>query len=222
MSVFLLISTFHQGIRRRDLRLWELGTPCSTKRLSPLDHPLKKPLLILLLASSVALPELRIPSCWSLSYPCSAQMPSFGAVAEISSSPRTRFVGIMTLESVEEEYIVEITMALEYQLFGALHASTDMMYICYLRVRSMLPNVITNFGFGEINISFPPSVTSFLVFFHHQQSQLDHSRNTFRCTLGRNVSQCLNLCRTKGLAPDVGNCTTVELFYKNTTGTPGS
>lgn len=45
MSVFLLKSTFHQGIRRRDLRLWELGTPCPTKRLSPLDHPLKKPFI---------------------------------------------------------------------------------------------------------------------------------------------------------------------------------
>jgi hypothetical protein len=62
----------------------------------------------------------------------------------------------MTLESVAEEYIVETTMTLEYQLFGALHASTDMMYICCLRVRSMLPNVITNFRFGEIIISSPP------------------------------------------------------------------
>lgn len=42
MSVFLPKSTFHQGIRHRDLRLRELGTPCSTKHLSPLDHPLKK------------------------------------------------------------------------------------------------------------------------------------------------------------------------------------
>lgn len=45
MSVFLPKSTFHQGIRRRDLRSRELGTPCSTKRLSPLDHPLKKPFI---------------------------------------------------------------------------------------------------------------------------------------------------------------------------------
>lgn len=82
-------------------------------------------------------------------------MPSFSAVAEISSSPPYS-IRIMTLESVEEEYVLETTMAVEYQLFGALHASTDMMYICYLRVRSMLPNVITNFEFGEINISSPP------------------------------------------------------------------
>jgi hypothetical protein len=33
----------------------------------------RNPLLILLLASSVAVPELRIPSCWSLSYSCSAR-----------------------------------------------------------------------------------------------------------------------------------------------------
>lgn len=51
-------------------------------------------------------------------------MPSIGAVAEISSSPPYS-IRMMTLESVEEEYIVETTLALEYQLFGALHASTD-------------------------------------------------------------------------------------------------
>lgn len=46
--------------------------------------------------------------------------------------------------------------AVMYKLFGALHPSPDMMYICYLIVRSMLPNLITNFEFGEINISSPP------------------------------------------------------------------
>lgn len=50
-------------------------------------------------------------------------MPSFSAVAEISSSP-SYSIRIMTLESVEEEYVLETTMAVEYQVFGALYNNT--------------------------------------------------------------------------------------------------
>lgn len=40
--------------------------------------------------------------------------------------------------------------------------------------------------------------------------------------LGGMCPSVFNLCRMKCLAPDVGNCTTVELLYKNTIGTPQS